>query len=81
MSVSLVKPRAASRAASRPFCAALPGCSGLDMVPKQLFSPAAWVPARPNAWVSASPSTPSSRAAAAAAPNVPVVAVVCQPLA
>ena len=37
MSVSLVKPRAARRAAIRPFCAALPACSGLDIVPNTLF--------------------------------------------
>ncbi len=80
MSGGLVAPRAASRAASTPFMPALPGCTLLlsSPVSKNALSPAAWVPAKPSAACTAAASSPIARAAAAAAPNVPLVAVECQ---
>jgi hypothetical protein len=60
MSARLAKPRAARRAASSPFCAALPAWNGLHIVPNCALSPAAWVAAMPRA---------------AAAPRLPTVPV------
>ncbi len=74
-----VKPRAARRAASRPFMAALPAWNGLVMVPKLTFKPAACDAAMPRAFAVCPASSPMSLAAAAAAPNVPMVPVAWNP--
>ena len=71
----LENPRAARRAASSPFCAALPAWNGLHIVPNCDLSPAACVPAMPSAMAVASLSRPRSRAQAAAAPKLPTVPV------
>ena len=76
----LVAPSCASCADSTPFSAALPGWMLLVMSPdsKNVFSPAAWVPASPSARRVPAASSASALAAVAAAPKVPLVAVECQ---
>ena len=76
----LVASSAASRADRMPLKAALPGCRLLVKSPevKNVLRPAACVPAKPSAMRVCCADSPSARAAAAAAPNVPLVAVECQ---
>ena len=64
-----------------PLCAARPGCSRLLIAPSALNAhrPADCVPAKPSALAVVSASKPRITLAAAAAPNVPVVPVRCQP--
>ena len=69
-----VNPRAASSAAMTPFCAARPTCSGLVIVPKLTRMPEADARGDRERVRRLRPaSRPSSFAAAAAAPNVPMV--------
>ena len=75
-----VKPRDASCAASKPASAARPACSGLDIesIRNACCRPAAKVAAVASAcanWIS---DRPSRSPAAAAAPKVPTVPVLCQ---
>ena len=57
-----------------------PHGTACDMVPNIDFKPAAMVAADPSAWAVRSASSPISAAMPAAAPNVPTVAVACQPV-
>ena len=68
-----MKPLAASSAATTPFCAARPTCSGLVIDPKFTRMPEAELAAMASACAIRSPSRPSSFAPATAAPNVPTV--------
>src|SRR6187399_2489528 len=70
-----VKPDLASRAASTPDCAVRPACSDLVMVPKFATVPAASEAAIAIAFVVSSALRRLSRAQAAAADNVPQIAV------
>ena len=79
IAVAPVKPSRASSAASRPFIAALPGWSGFAIVPNDCVSPAAWVPAMPSACASWRASSRACARRRPRAPNVPTVAVTCQP--
>ena len=74
-----VNPSLARRAAITPLRAARPACSGLTIVPMFSFSPQAEDAAMPRAWAVAIASRPSTRAAAAAAPIVPIDDVQCHP--
>ena len=68
-----------SNAALNPFCAARPPCRLLHMLPNISRKPAACVAAMPSAQVMRCSFSPSSLPAAAAAPKVPAVPVMCQP--
>ena len=74
-----VKPWRASSAAYSPLRAQWPTCSDFTMVPKFAFRPEDSEAAVAIAVAVRSPSRPSRREAAAAAPNTPSVAVGCQP--
>ena len=69
----------ARSAASTPLRAASPPCSGLTIVPKLSFRPHASDAAMDSARPVVSASRLMTRAAAAAAPMVPIVDVQCQP--
>ena len=75
-----VTPSRAARAASTPASAARPACSGLDIesMRKACWSPAANVVTVASAWANCSRERSSSIPAAAAAPKLPTVPVVCQ---
>ena len=75
MSARLENPRAARRAASSPFCDALPAWNGLHIVPNCDLSPAAWVPAMPSAMrgrLGIEAEQPGAGRRGAKAPTVPV---------
>ena len=75
-----VQPRAAKSAATTPDSEDRPAWNGFVMVPKFSRSPADWLPAMERALSIASLSSPASRPAAAAAANVPQVAVAWKPV-
>ena len=62
-----------------PFRAARPAWSGLTMLPRFSLSPQADDAAMPSACPVCVGDRPSARAAAAAAPTVPIVDVQCHP--
>ena len=72
-------PDCASIAASTPLRAARPACSGFTIEPKFSLRPDASDAAIAIACAAASTLSPSNRLAAAAAPIVPSVDVLCQP--
>ena len=80
MSLAPVTPSAALIAASAPASAAWPACSGLVWVSVRnaCCNAAAKVPAVPIASANCVRSSFNTVATAAAAPNVPMVPVVCQ---
>ena len=73
-------PSRASSAAITPLWAQWPTCSGLVMVPKLALRPDANEAAMASAVAVCASVRFMSRAADAAAPNTPSVAVGCQPL-
>jgi hypothetical protein len=79
MASSAVNPSAASIAARSPVWAACPGWRGLVIEPKFFFSADDPDATMPNAWVRSPGARSRTLAAAAAAPNEPMVPVWCQP--
>ena len=74
-----MNPRAARSAASTPFSAARPAWSGFVIVPKPSRIPDDRLAVTASAISTCGRSSPASRAAVAAAPNAPIVAVVWNP--
>ena len=74
-----VAPALASRAASTPLAAALPGWNGLVIEPNPSRCPMTMVETSAMACSSSVADRSSSSAAAAAAPKTPQVPVMCQP--